>query len=63
MSKPWQPYALDILDAISKIRQIQTRGNITQVSAVKPTSRGLDGAVMGWRKAPTPLLKLKQDAN
>lgn len=28
MSKPWQPYALHILDAIAKIRRIQTRGDI-----------------------------------
>ena len=30
MSKPWQPYALHILDAIAKIRRIQARGDITQ---------------------------------
>lgn len=30
MSKPWQPYALHILDAIAKIRRIQTRGDLTQ---------------------------------
>jgi uncharacterized protein with HEPN domain len=30
MSKPWQPYALHILDAIAKIRQIQDRGDLTQ---------------------------------
>lgn len=30
MSKPWQPYALHILDAITKIRRIQARGNLTQ---------------------------------
>lgn len=30
MSKPWQPYALHILDAISKIRQIQARGDLTK---------------------------------
>jgi uncharacterized protein with HEPN domain len=30
MSKPWQPYALHILDAIAKIRQIQARGDLTQ---------------------------------
>ena len=29
MSKPWQPYALHILDAIEKIRRIQARGDIT----------------------------------
>lgn len=28
MSKPWQPYALHILDAIAKIRRIQARGNL-----------------------------------
>lgn len=28
MSKPWQPYALHILDAIAKIRRIQLRGDI-----------------------------------
>lgn len=28
MSKPWQPYALHILDAIAKIRRIQMRGDI-----------------------------------
>lgn len=30
MSKPWQPYALHILDAIAKIRRIQARGNFTE---------------------------------
>jgi uncharacterized protein with HEPN domain len=30
MSKPWQPYALHILDAITKIRRIQKRGDLTQ---------------------------------
>ncbi len=28
MSKPWQPYALHILDAIAKIQRIQARGDI-----------------------------------
>lgn len=28
MSKPWQPYAQHILDAIGKIRRIQLRGEI-----------------------------------
>lgn len=28
MSKPWQPYAQHILDAIGKIRRIQMRGDI-----------------------------------
>jgi uncharacterized protein with HEPN domain len=30
MSKPWQPYARHILDAIAKIRRIQARGDLTQ---------------------------------
>ncbi len=30
MSKSWQPYALHILDAITKIRQIQGRGDLTE---------------------------------
>lgn len=30
MSKPWQPYALHILDAIEKIRRIQARGNLIE---------------------------------
>ena len=30
MSKPWQPYALHILDAIAKIRRIQARGDLTR---------------------------------
>jgi uncharacterized protein with HEPN domain len=30
MSKPWQPYALHILDAIAKIRRIQARGDLTK---------------------------------
>jgi uncharacterized protein with HEPN domain len=30
MNKPWQPYALHILDAIAKIRRIVARGNITE---------------------------------
>jgi uncharacterized protein with HEPN domain len=28
MNKPWQPYALHILDAIERIRHIQTRGDL-----------------------------------
>lgn len=30
MSKPWQPYALHILDAVGKIRRIQARGDLTR---------------------------------
>lgn len=30
MSKPWQPYALHILDAIDRIQHIQARGDLTQ---------------------------------
>jgi len=30
MTKPWQPYAQHILDAIAKIRRIQARGDLTQ---------------------------------
>ena len=30
MNKPWQPYALPILDTITKIRRIQARGDLTQ---------------------------------
>lgn len=30
MNKPWQPYALHILDAIEKIRRIQARGDLTE---------------------------------
>ena len=30
MSKSWRPYALHILDAIAKIRQIQTRGDLSE---------------------------------
>jgi uncharacterized protein with HEPN domain len=30
MSKPWQTYALHILDAIEKIERIQERGDLTQ---------------------------------
>lgn len=30
MSKPWQPYAQHILDAIERIRRIEMRGDITQ---------------------------------
>lgn len=30
MSKPWQPYARHVLDAVDKIRRIQARGHITQ---------------------------------
>jgi uncharacterized protein with HEPN domain len=30
VSKNWRPYALHILDAIAKIRQIQARGDLTQ---------------------------------
>lgn len=30
MSKPWQPYARHILDAIDRIRVIQARGDLTQ---------------------------------
>jgi len=30
VSKPWQPYAQHILDAISKIYRIQDRGNLVE---------------------------------
>lgn len=30
MSKPWQPYAKHILDAIAKIRIIESRGDLTR---------------------------------
>jgi uncharacterized protein with HEPN domain len=30
MSKPWQPYAMHILDSIAKIHRIQARGDLTQ---------------------------------
>ena len=30
MTKPWQPYAQHVLDAIAKIRRIQARGDLTQ---------------------------------
>jgi uncharacterized protein with HEPN domain len=30
MTKPWQHYALHSLDAISRIRHIQARGDLTQ---------------------------------
>jgi uncharacterized protein with HEPN domain len=30
VSKPWQPYALHILDAIAKVRHIRERGDIAQ---------------------------------
>ena len=30
MNKPWQPYALHILDAVDRIRHIQARGDLTQ---------------------------------
>jgi uncharacterized protein with HEPN domain len=30
MNKPWQPYALHILDAIAKIRRIMARGNLIE---------------------------------
>lgn len=30
MSKPWQPYAMHVLDAIAKIRRIQARGDLTK---------------------------------
>jgi len=30
MSKPWKPYAHHILDCITKIQRIQSRGNIVE---------------------------------
>ena len=30
MTKPWQPYARHILDAIAKVRRIEARGDLTQ---------------------------------
>ena len=30
MTKPWQPYAQHILDAIAKVRRIQARGDLMQ---------------------------------
>jgi len=37
MSKPWQPYARHILDAIAKIQRIQARGDLTQVVKSRQT--------------------------
>lgn len=34
MSKPWEPYAEHILDAIAKIRRIQERGDIDPVTVL-----------------------------
>ncbi|MFZ1765091.1 MAG: HepT-like ribonuclease domain-containing protein [Candidatus Nitrotoga sp.] len=34
MSKPWQPYALNILDAIAKIQRIRMRGDIAADEAL-----------------------------
>ena len=39
MSKPWQPYALHILDAIAKIRRIQARGDFTDDEALYDAAR------------------------
>jgi hypothetical protein len=36
VSKPWQSYALHILDAIAKVRRIRERGDITQASRWPP---------------------------
>ncbi|HKU17472.1 MAG TPA: HepT-like ribonuclease domain-containing protein [Steroidobacteraceae bacterium] len=30
MSKPWQAYALHIIDTVEKIRRIEARGDLTQ---------------------------------
>jgi uncharacterized protein with HEPN domain len=30
VNKPWEPYALHVLDAIAKIRRIKSRGDIAQ---------------------------------
>ncbi|MDO8903182.1 hypothetical protein [Hydrogenophaga sp.] len=38
MSIPWQPYALHILDAIARIRQIQARGDLTQDQVLYDTT-------------------------
>jgi len=38
MSKPWQPYALHILDAIERIRHVQARGDLT-ADQVRCTTR------------------------
>lgn len=34
MNKPWQPYALHILDAIAKIQRIRMRGDIAADEAL-----------------------------
>ena len=30
MTKPWQPYARHVADAIDKVRRIEARGDITK---------------------------------
>ncbi len=39
MSKPWQPHARHILDAIARIRRIQMRGEVhSSLGEIDPTT-------------------------
>ena len=56
MSKSWQPYAQHILDAIAKIRRIQTRGDLRADEVLyDATLRNLQTLSEAAQNLPEPL--------
>lgn len=62
MSKPWQPYALHILDSIAKIRRIQERGDIRQDDILYDAAlRNLQTLSEATQQLPTELKQQYSD--
>ncbi len=56
MNKPWEAYALHILDAIERIRAIQERGDLTQDRVLyDATLRNLQTLLEAMRQLPDQL--------
>jgi uncharacterized protein with HEPN domain len=56
VNKPWQPYAQHILDAIAKIRRIQTRGDLRADEVLyDATLRNLQTLSEAAQNLPEPL--------
>ena len=56
MSKPWQPYAQHILDAIERIRLIQARGDLTKDQVLYDAAlRNLQTLSEATQQLPEPL--------
>ncbi len=55
MNKSWQPYALHILDAITKIQRIQHRGSIVEDDLL------YDAALRNLQTLPEATQKIPED--